>query len=79
MTMSVKEKVVAELDELPAALLPEVLRFVQFIRYQTTHVTSPGTNAPVLVTVPPTQVAALNELADISGDALVDTERLYAE
>ncbi|MCL4505629.1 MAG: hypothetical protein M1140_06345 [Chloroflexi bacterium] len=77
--MSVKEKVVAELNELPAALLPEVLRFVQFIKSQTVHVTSPGANAPALVTVPPTQVAALSELVDLSGDALVDTERLYAE
>jgi hypothetical protein len=77
MAMNIKEMVVAELDNVPAALLPEVLRFVRFIKSQSNDVLV--TDAPKITTVSSEQVAALSGLADFSGDALADTERLYAD
>ena len=78
MAMNVKEMVLAELDNVPDALLPEVLRFVRFIKSQPSDVLM-TTDVPQITTVSPEQVAALSGLADFSGDALADTEHLYAE
>lgn len=79
MTASVKEMVVAELDNVPPALLPEVLRFVRFIQSQPVDITADPAARLALVTVTPEQVLALSGLADLSGNALTDTEQLYAE
>jgi hypothetical protein len=79
MTASVKEMVVLELDNVPAALLPEVLRFVRFIQAQPIDFTDDLTSRPALVTVPAERVLALSGLADLSGNAMTDTEQLYGE
>ena len=79
MTTDVKEIVVAELDNVPPELLPEVLRFVRFLQSQPVDVTANLVARPVLVTVTPEQVLALSGLTDLTGNALDDTEQLYAE
>ena len=78
MAAIVKEMVVAELDGVPPALLPEVLRFIRFIKSHAMDIPT-AANEPGLVTVTPEQVVALSGIADYSGDALADTEHLYAE
>jgi hypothetical protein len=78
MSANVKDKVVAELDDIPAELLPEVLRFVQFIKSQAQDTKSGSSDALVLrlVTVPAARVLGLSGLTDLAGNALEDTERL---
>ncbi|GEM_PF-6877204 len=81
MNLNVKEAVVAELEGVPPSMLPEVLRFVQFIKARASEVNLPhdGISQLKVVTVSASQVAALSGIADLTGDALADTERLYAE
>jgi hypothetical protein len=81
MAANVKDMVVAELDDVPPALLPEVLRFVRFLKMQSRDVGLEDLSKlrQELVTVPAKQVLALSGLADLSGDAFSDTEQLYAE
>ena len=79
MTANAKELVVAELDSVPLALLPEVLRFVRFIQSPPMGVTAALTAKTTLVTVPAETVLALSGLVDLSGNALTDTEQLYGE
>jgi hypothetical protein len=79
-----RQKIIALIDELPAASLPLVETFIRFMQTQQPDKTSEKSKqTPWLYPTVPVAPESLDRLigimSDVEGDALLDTEAIYDE